>query len=132
MRRGDVGERQRRQQRKADDDAEGDDGERCEVGTCRSLLAKQQQQRQRDQAGDGGAGDGQEHRVEAHHRHAGGRQRSAEDQTPIKPFIHPADARSMLHSIRSIVLPYPPDGHGEASDSLVQFAKLLWSMGQYG
>jgi DNA-binding transcriptional MocR family regulator len=35
----------------------------------------------------------------------------------------------MLHSIRSIVLPYPPDGHGEASDSLVQFFKTVMANG---
>ena len=76
-------------------------------------------------AGDGGAGDGQEDRIELHHRHARRRQRAAEDQH-AEQSVDPS-ARRLVHAalLRSVA---PVSAERLALPETVQYslAKLLW------
>jgi hypothetical protein len=79
MRGGHVPERERGQERKADNHAAGDDGERQEIRAGRTPFPECHQQADREQAGDGGAGDGEKDRIEFGHGQPGGGQRAGKD-----------------------------------------------------
>ncbi len=60
------------QQREADDDTQGHDGQRCQVATGRPAIPEQQQQCQAQDTCNGGAGHREEYRIEGLYGHAGG------------------------------------------------------------
>jgi hypothetical protein len=85
MRRSHVLKRQSCQQRKADDDAQSDNGERAQIIAARSRALEREQQSRAEQRGDDCARRRQEQRCEAADRDPRSRQRSAE-------YDHPEEA----------------------------------------
>ena len=99
MRRGDVLERQRRQEGKTDDDHKGDDDERNEVADCGTALTQGEKHRRAEQGRDHRPRRGQEERREPADRHPRRRQRGAEDDDAHEAVAPPR--RIPLHRVVS-------------------------------
>jgi hypothetical protein len=125
-----VLERQCRQQRKADDDAEGNDHERDDIAARGTLFPKRQQQAERQHAGDSGASDRQKDRVELYHRQARGRERPAKDHNPDES-VDPS-ARHSVHLKPQVIDPYRWWRLAILVTVRYGLGKLLWYRIRYG
>ncbi len=91
-------QRQRRQQRKADNDAERHNQQRSQILPLRPRLAERGQKNNGQRPRNCGAREGDEHRVKVHHRRARGWQRGAEDENADEA-VDPAGGGPHSHSI---------------------------------